>query len=75
MDVNLLCAMGPPGGGRNPITTRFTRHFNMISFCEMEDLSKQRIFATILQSWLSKYITMCLSVDVYLCYCLAIFGD
>ncbi|XP_066927305.1 dynein axonemal heavy chain 1-like isoform X2 [Clytia hemisphaerica] len=53
VDVNLLCALGPPGGGRNPITARFTRHFNLISFCEMEDLSKQRIFSTILQSWLA----------------------
>ena len=54
MDINLLCAMGPPGGGRNPITQRFTRHFNLLSFCEMEDMSKQRIFSTILQSWLGK---------------------
>ena len=46
--------MGPPGGGRNPITQRFTRHFNLLSFCEMEDVSKQRIFSTILQSWLGK---------------------
>lgn len=56
VDVNLLCAMGPPGGGRNPITQRFTRHFNILSFCEMEDASKQRIFSTILHSWLSKSI-------------------
>lgn len=46
--------MGPPGGGRNPITQRFIRHFNLLSFCEMEDVSKQRIFFTILQSWLGK---------------------
>jgi len=54
VDVNLLCALGPPGGGRNPVTSRFTRHFNLISFCEMEDVSKQRIFSTILQSWLGR---------------------
>ena len=46
--------MGPPGGGRNPITQRFTRHFNLLSFCELVDVSKQRIFSTILQSWLGK---------------------
>jgi dynein heavy chain len=52
VDINLLCAMGPPGGGRNPITARFKRHFNMLSFCEMEDASKQKIFSVILQSWI-----------------------
>ena len=56
VDVNLLCAMGPPGGGRNPITSRFTRHFNLLSFCEMEDESKNRIFSTILESWLGEEV-------------------
>ena len=54
MDINLLCAMGRPGGGHNPITPQFTCHFNLLSFCEMEYVSKQRIFSTILQSWLGK---------------------
>uniref|UniRef100_A0AAR2LEL7 Dynein, axonemal, heavy chain 1 n=1 Tax=Pygocentrus nattereri TaxID=42514 RepID=A0AAR2LEL7_PYGNA len=48
VDINFACAMGPPGGGRNPITQRFTRHFNFLSFTEMEDSSKRRIFSTIL---------------------------
>ncbi|XP_065685160.1 dynein axonemal heavy chain 1 isoform X1 [Hydra vulgaris] len=54
VDVNVICAMGPPGGGRNHITQRFSRHFNLISFCEMEDESKKTIFSTILRSWLNK---------------------
>ncbi|XP_041639844.1 dynein heavy chain 1, axonemal [Cheilinus undulatus] len=52
VDINFACAMGPPGGGRNPITQRFTRHFNFLSFTEMEDASKKRIFSTILGSWM-----------------------
>ncbi|TMS18883.1 Dynein heavy chain 1, axonemal [Larimichthys crocea] len=52
VDINFACAMGPPGGGRNPITQRFTRHFNFLSFTEMEDASKKKIFSTILGSWL-----------------------
>uniref|UniRef100_A0A8C7MG37 Dynein axonemal heavy chain 1 n=1 Tax=Oncorhynchus kisutch TaxID=8019 RepID=A0A8C7MG37_ONCKI len=48
VDINFACAMGPPGGGRNPITQRFTRHFNFLSFTEMEDASKKKIFSTIL---------------------------
>eukprot|EP00794_Sanderia_malayensis_P012733 gene12733-14038_t len=52
VDINLLGAMGPPGGGRNPLTARLTRHFNVLSFCEMEDKSKMRIFSSILNSWI-----------------------
>jgi len=55
VDINLLGAMGPPGGGRNPLTPRLTRHFNLLSFCEMEDASKMRIFSTILNSWIEHY--------------------
>ncbi|XP_071943674.1 dynein axonemal heavy chain 1-like isoform X2 [Antedon mediterranea] len=52
VDITFVCAMGPPGGGRNPVTTRLMRHFNYLSFCEMEHSSKSRIFSTILNSWL-----------------------
>ncbi|KOB70539.1 putative dynein, axonemal, heavy polypeptide 1, partial [Operophtera brumata] len=43
--------MGPPGGGRNPISMRLMRHFHYISFTEMEYNSKFGIFKTILLSW------------------------
>ncbi|XP_056267415.1 dynein axonemal heavy chain 1 [Pseudoliparis swirei] len=52
VDISFACAMGPPGGGRNPITQRFTRHFNFLSLTEMEDASKKTIFSTILGSWM-----------------------
>ncbi|KAG7477961.1 hypothetical protein MATL_G00075170 [Megalops atlanticus] len=52
VDINFACAMGPPGGGRNPITQRFTRHFNFLSFTEMDDSSKRKIFSTILGNWM-----------------------
>uniref|UniRef100_A0A8C9DGR4 Dynein axonemal heavy chain 1 n=1 Tax=Prolemur simus TaxID=1328070 RepID=A0A8C9DGR4_PROSS len=51
VDINFVCAMGPPGGGRNAITPRLTRHFNYLSFTEMDEVSKKRIFSTILGSW------------------------
>ena len=32
-----LSAMGPPGGGRTRITDRMSRHFNVISYTEVDD--------------------------------------
>lgn len=55
VDVNFCCAMGPPGGGRNPITARLQRHFNLLAFTEMEDPSKKKIFGTILKSWMRMF--------------------
>ena len=55
VDVNFVCAMGPPGGGRNPITARLMRHFNFLAFTELEDESKRVIFGTILHSWLGEW--------------------
>uniref|UniRef100_A0A8C4W521 Dynein axonemal heavy chain 1 n=1 Tax=Gopherus evgoodei TaxID=1825980 RepID=A0A8C4W521_9SAUR len=54
VDINFVCAMGPPGGGRNAITARLTRHFNYLSFTEMEDSSKKKIFSTILVEHLNE---------------------
>ncbi|XP_066265765.1 dynein axonemal heavy chain 1-like isoform X2 [Branchiostoma lanceolatum] len=52
VDITFISAIGPPGGGRNPITPRLLRHFNYLTFTEMEDFSKRRIFATILGAWM-----------------------
>ncbi len=55
VDINFCCAMGPPGGGRNPVSLRLTRHFNHLSFVEMENDSLRKIFGTILKWWTSKF--------------------
>ncbi|ELK12135.1 Dynein heavy chain 3, axonemal [Pteropus alecto] len=47
VDVLLVTAMGPPGGGRNDITGRFTRHLNVISISAFEDDILTKIFNSI----------------------------
>ncbi|KAH9093106.1 hypothetical protein Ae201684P_008767 [Aphanomyces euteiches] len=55
VDVVFVASMGPPGGGRNPITPRFLRHFNVIGYTEMSDDNKKQVFATIVASFLAKF--------------------
>uniref|UniRef100_A0A669PS64 Dynein axonemal heavy chain 3 n=1 Tax=Phasianus colchicus TaxID=9054 RepID=A0A669PS64_PHACC len=47
IDVLLLSAMGPPGGGRNDITGRFTRHLNVVSICSFDDDILTKIFTAV----------------------------
>ncbi|CUG85918.1 dynein heavy chain, putative [Bodo saltans] len=51
VDLLFLCAMGPPGGGRNPITQRFTRHFNSIAVPSFDESTLKKIFGT-LMDWI-----------------------
>ena len=53
VDIQFIGCMGPPGGGRNPVTMRFLRHFNFLSFTEMADKSLFLIFSTILNATLT----------------------
>ena len=48
VDLQFVAAMGPPGGGRNPITARFVRHFNLIGVTSFENVTMRKIFGTIL---------------------------
>ena len=40
--------MGPPGGGKNPVTPRYLRHFNLISINNFEEIVLQRIFSKLM---------------------------
>ncbi|XP_053327633.1 dynein axonemal heavy chain 3 [Spea bombifrons] len=54
VDVLLLSAMGPPGGGRNDITGRFTRHLNIVSVNAFDDETLTKIFGSIADWHFSK---------------------
>jgi dynein heavy chain len=47
--------MGPAGGGRSFLSQRFQRHFNLLTYTELEDYSIKTIFNTIVKFFLNPF--------------------
>lgn len=60
-DTILFAAMSPPGGGRNEVTQRLLRHFQVLTFSSFDNTVLNRIFGS-LMAWHVK--TSKLSVDL-----------
>merc|ERR1711871_26390 len=56
-DHNLIVASAPPGGGRNKVTPRFSRYFNVLCMQKASDTVLQAIFESILSGFLSSFVT------------------
>jgi dynein heavy chain len=47
-NVRFVAAMGPPGDGRNSVSARYVRHFNVIYIEPYSEDSLEAIFSTIM---------------------------
>ncbi len=54
-DTIFVSACAPPGGGRNAVTPRLFRHFNMIWLPDVPQRSMEHIFSSILKGFLSTF--------------------
>ncbi|XP_063150960.1 dynein axonemal heavy chain 6 [Candoia aspera] len=55
-DVTICSACAPPGGGRNPVTPRFIRHFAMLCLPTPSEHSLKQIFQAILKGFLAEFV-------------------
>mmetsp|Transcript_23863 Transcript_23863/g.43710 ORF Transcript_23863/g.43710 Transcript_23863/m.43710 type:complete len:2143 (+) Transcript_23863:3-6431(+) len=53
IDSHMLAAMCPPGGGKNDVTDRYSRMFNLVFVVPFDDESLNRIFATVVNKFMS----------------------
>lgn len=54
-DVVLAAACAPPGGGRNPLTPRFVRHFGMMLIPPPNETALKVIFKSIMKGFLDDF--------------------
>ncbi|XP_045541953.1 dynein axonemal heavy chain 6 [Papilio machaon] len=57
IDVVVVAACAPPGGGRNPLTARFVRHFAMLHVAAPDSSAMITIFKSILGGHMEDFVT------------------
>ncbi|KAI9348792.1 dynein heavy chain and region D6 of dynein motor-domain-containing protein [Zopfochytrium polystomum] len=77
-DIELVACCAPPGGGRNNVTPRFLRHFNILNIPAASDYSLGKIFKSIVEGFLKPFTTeirqsteaiVTSAIEVYHCMC------
>ncbi|KAJ3215607.1 Dynein heavy chain 6, axonemal [Dinochytrium kinnereticum] len=77
-DVEIVACCAPPGGGRNNITPRFLRHFNMLNIPVPSELALAKIFRSIVDGFFKSFpmeiksigeamVNSC--IEIYRCMC------
>ncbi|KAG8234154.1 hypothetical protein J437_LFUL014944 [Ladona fulva] len=78
VDVVLTAACAPPGGGRNPLTPRFSRHFAMLNIQAPSEMAMKHIFRSILWGFFTNFnaeiqemtdAIVGAAIDIYECVC------
>nr|KAJ3422838.1 Dynein heavy chain 6, axonemal [Polyrhizophydium stewartii] len=54
-DVDIVAACAPPGGGRNNVTARFLRHFNLLNIPAPSEVCLFKIFKSIVEGFLKPF--------------------
>jgi dynein heavy chain len=54
-DLIIVAAGGPPGGGRQDVPERLLRHYNMLTYTDLQNESISQIFTTILAAFFSSF--------------------
>lgn len=56
-DIIFCSSMGPPGSGREPLTQRLQRHYNIMAYTELGPASITMIFKTVLEAFVGHFST------------------
>jgi len=55
VDITWVSSMGPPGGGRNPVTPRYLHHYNLVSIVEFDDACYSVIYDSVINWWMKRH--------------------